>query len=99
MRPGHGVWVNHVHEIVSQEAFFNYASASMENFESATYGPVAHQHAGRQPIQLAAVISMESPEKAVTVYDTAGYRAARAVGGMVDGEDHVVKRTICALGA
>lgn len=96
--PGQGVWVNHVHEIVEQEAFFTYADASMPNFEAVSYGPVVHQHAGAQATQLAAVLILESKEKALSVYDAEAYRAARTEGGMLDDEAPVVRRTVCALG-
>ena len=95
--PGQGVWVNHVHEIVDEAAFFAYANASMQHFSSASFGPVMHQHAGQQRIQLAAVLGFDHVDRAVHVYSTPEYREARAAGGMADSEAHVVHRTICAV--
>ena len=95
--PGQGFWLNHVHEIVDETAFFSYAEASMSNFISTSFGMVVHQHAGKQKIQLAAALGFESINKATGIYHTAEYGEALAAGGMEEKEDEVVKRTICAV--
>ena len=97
--PKHGFWLNHVHEIVDEAAFFAYAEASMPHFTCATFGPVVRQHAGAQKIQLAAALGFDSIDKATGIYPTPEYRAALAAGGMEEGEGHVVNRTICAIEA
>lgn len=99
LSPGQGIWINHVHEIIDEAAFFAYANASMTHFTAASFGPVVHQHAGQQQIQLAAALAFDSAQTALDIYSTPAYRRARAAGGMAAGEAHVVKRTICALGA
>lgn len=97
LSPGQGIWINHVHEIVDEAAFFAYANASMAHFQGASFGPVIHQHAGKQQIQLAAALSFDSGETALNIYNTPEYRTARAAGGMANSEGHVVNRTICAV--
>ncbi len=95
--PKHGFWLNHVHEIIDEAAFFDYAEASMPHFRCVSFGTVVHQHAGEQKIQLAAALGFDSISKAKGIYHTPEYRAALAAGGMEGGEAHVVNRTICAI--
>ena len=97
--PKQGFWLNHVHEIIDEAAFFNYAEASMSHFTCASFGTVVHQHAGEQKIQLAAALGFDSISKATGIYNTPEYGTALAAGGMKGGEDHVVNRTICAVEA
>ncbi len=92
-----GLWVNHVQVIINESAFFRYAEASMPLFTGASFGPVVHQHAGEQKIQLAAVLGFESIGRATSIYGTPEYAAALAAGGMDHGEGRVVDRTICAV--
>ena len=95
--PKQGFWLNHVHEIIDEAAFFNYAEASMPHFTCVSFGTVVHQHAGEQKIQLAAALGFDSISKATGIYHTPEYGAALAAGGMEGGEGHVVDRTICAV--
>ena len=95
--PKQGFWLNHVSEIVDEAAFFAYAEASMPHFTCVSFGPVVHQHAGKQQIQLAAALGFDNIGKATGIYHTPEYGAALAAGGMDGGESHVVNRTICAI--
>ena len=95
--PKQGFWLNHVHEIIDEAAFFDYAEASMPHFRCVSFGTVVHQHAGEQKIQLAAALGFDSISKAKGTYHTPEYGAALAAGGMEGGEAHVVNRTICAI--
>ena len=97
VRPGQSFWLNHVHQILDENAFFNYADTSLAHFDSIAFGPVVHQHAGQQRIQLAAALGLTDANHADTLYQTAGYQQALAAGGMADGESHVVERTLCAV--
>lgn len=92
-----GFWVNHVQVIINESAFLRYAEASMPLFTGARFGPVVHQHAGEQKIQLAAALSFETIERATRIYGTPEYVAALAAGGMDQCESRVVDRTICAV--
>ena len=94
---GQGFWLNHVHEIIDESAFFSYADASMMHFQCASFGPVVHQHVGNERIQLAAALGFDSAKTALNIYTTPEYQSALEVGGMANGESHVVNRTICAL--
>ena len=94
---GQGFWINHVHEIVDETAFFSYADASMEHFTSAIYGPVVHQHTGDQKIQLAAALGLESLHAALNTYSSPSYQTGLEVFGMAADERSVVNRTICAI--
>ena len=97
--PKQGFWLNHVHEIVDEAAFYAYAEASMPHFSCTTFGPVVYQHTGTQKIQFAAALGFDNLDKATGIYSTPEYKAALATGGMEEGEDHVVNRTICAIEA
>ena len=99
IRSGQSFWLNHVHEILDENAFFAYADASMKHFSGTIFGPVVHQHAGQQPIRMAAALGFATADQADTIYRTQGYQEALAAGGMTDGESQVVKRTICAIKA
>ena len=95
--PKQGFWLNHVHEIIDEAAFFDYAEASMPHFTCVSFGTVVHQHAGEQNIQLAAALGFDSISKAMEIYYSPEYGAALAAGGMEGDETHVVPRTICAI--
>ena len=99
IRSGQSFWLNHVHEILDEDAFFSYADASMGHFSCTAFGPVVHQHAGQQRIAMAAALGFATANHADTIYKTHEYQQALAAGGMVDGESHVVNRTICAIAA
>ena len=90
-------WLNHVHKIIDESAFWRYAESSMEHFTSTTFGKVVHQHAGAQSIQLAAALGFDNTSKAMNIYHSPEYGVALAAGGMKDNENHVVQRTICAI--
>ena len=92
-----GFWLNHVHDIIDEAAFWRYAEASMPHFTNTTFGTVVHQHAGEQNIQLAAALGFDSISKAMEIYYSPEYGAALAAGGMEGDETHVVQRTICAI--
>ena len=92
-----GFWLNHVHDIIDEAAFWRYAEASMPHFTNTTFGTVVHQHAGEQNIQLAAALGFDSISKAMEIYYSPEYGAALAAGGMEGDETHVVQRTICAV--
>lgn len=96
---GQWFWLNHVTEIKDEKAFFKYADASLVHFNCAAFGPVIHQHAGREKIQLAAALGFKNEHNAISVYDTSSYQSALSQGGMREGEAHVVSRTICAIAA
>lgn len=96
---GQWFWLNHVAEIKDEKAFFKYADASLVHFNCAAFGPVIHQHAGREKIQLAAALGFKNEHNAISVYDTRSYQSALSQGGMREGEAHVVSRTICAIAA
>ena len=96
---GQWFWLNHVTEIKDEKAFFTYADASLVHFNCAAFGPVIHQHAGREKIQLAAALGFKNEHNAISVYDTSSYQSALSQGGMREGEAHVVSRTICAIAA
>ena len=97
VNPKEGFWLNHVNEIIDEASFWRYAEASLPHFTGVTFGPVVHQHAGKQKIQLAAALGLSSISKATSIYDTPEYGTALASGGMNGGEGHVVSRTICAI--
>ena len=97
--PDQWFWLNHVQEIINEEAFFQYANASLEHFNVAAFGPVVHQHAGSQAIQLAAALGFSDGSMALNVRETESYRSALAKGGMAENESNIVNRTICALPA
>lgn len=97
IKPGQSFWLNHVHEILDENAFFKYADASLAHFTTTGFGPVVHQHAGQQLIKMAAALGVAAPHNADTLYQRADYRKALAVGGMTEDESRVVNRTICAV--
>ena len=95
--PGQSFWLNHVHEILDETAFFKYADASLAHFTTTGFGPVVHQHAGQQLVEMAAALGFAPPHHADTTYETAEYQKALAAGRMAEDETHVVNRTICAV--
>ena len=68
-----------------------------------TFGPIAHQHVGAgsapKTMGFALVGGFESLQHGIDVYggENEQYQKAREAGGMVEGEDHVVNRTICVI--
>lgn len=100
IQPGDGFWLNHVEEILDEEKFDRYAESSMSVFDAAHFGSVVHQHAGTKKIKMAAALRFDSIERAMDSYNNSPeYLSAKFVGMMEDVEDHVVKRTICCVGA
>lgn len=103
LKLGQAFWINHVEMLHDQEKFWAYATASMPCFTSVTFGPIAHQHvgAGSAPKKMgfALVGGFESLQHGIDVYggENEQYQKAREAGGMVEGEDHVVNRTICVI--
>ncbi len=95
--PGQGFWLNHVHKIFDESAFFSYAEASMPQFTGASFGPVVHQHAGEQQVELAAALGFQNVATAIDIYKTPEYQSVLGIGGMAEGESKVVNRTICAI--
>ena len=95
-----GYWINHVEEIVDQEAFGRYITkwnALIERGEAKTIaiGPVAKTQTGRVKIQFAAVVEFETFEKAMSFKSHPDYvDALRELG---DDETLVVKRTSCVV--
>ena len=75
-----GFWLNHVHDIIDEAAFWRYAEASMPHFTNTTFGTVVHQHAGEQNIQLATALGVDSISKAMEIYYSPKYGAALAAG-------------------
>ena len=69
----------------------------MPHFTGACFGPVAHQHAGEQQVELAAALGFQNVTTAIDIYKTPEYQAVLGVGGMAEGESKVVNRTICAI--
>ena len=63
----------------------------------ACFGPVAHQHAGEQQVELAAALGFQNVTTAIDIYKTPEYQTVLRVGGMAHGESKVVNRTICAI--
>lgn len=98
LKPGQGFWINHVHELRNERAFFDYAEASMPCFTSAHFGPVAHQFVGARKAVLGAILGFASPEAAIETYTASPeYERAKEAGGIAASEDDVVDRTICVI--
>ena len=78
-----------------------YAGQSIPLFSSATMGPVAHQHVGAgatsYSVAFAALFGLESAQAGLDMPANDGYKAAKAAGGMAEGEDDVVDRTVCVI--
>ena len=78
-----------------------YAGESIPLFSSATMGPVAHQHVGAgatsYSVAFAAAFGLETAQAGLDMPATEAYMAAKAAGGMAEGEDGVVDRTICVI--
>ena len=95
-----GYWINHVEEIVDQEAFGRYITKWNELVERGeakmiAIGPVAETQIGRVKIQFAAVVEFETFEKAMSFKSHPDYvDALRELG---DDETLVVKRTSCVV--
>ena len=101
LKPGQGFWINHVHAVKDQEKFMAYAGPAMALTTSATFGPVVHQHVGAgataYSVQFAAAFGLESAQAGIDLPATDAYKAAKAAGGMAEGEDDVVDRTVCVI--
>ena len=78
-----------------------YAGQSIPLFLSATMGPVVHQHVGAgatsYTVAFAALFGLESAQAGLDMPANDAYKAAKAAGGMAEGEDDVVDRTICVI--
>ena len=95
-----GYWVNHVEEIIDQEAFGRYVTkwnALVERGEvkMITIGPVAKTQIGAKDMQFAAVAEFETFEKAMSFKSHPDY--VDALNEMGDDETKVVKRTSCVV--
>ena len=97
LKDGAGLWINLVEKVLDEDKFMSYVGASMPNFTGATFGPVVHQHVGDKQMQFAAVLTFESIEASVNVWQKAEYIEAKKKGTMEDGEEHVVVRTIACV--
>ena len=78
-----------------------YAGPAMALTTSATFGPVVHQHVGAgatsYTVAFAALFGLESAQAGLDMPANDAYKAAKATGGMAEGEDDVVDRTICVI--
>ena len=78
-----------------------YAGQSIPLFSSATMGPVVHQHVGAgataYTVAFAALFGLESAQAGLDMPANDAYIAAKAAGGMAEGEDDVVDRTVCVI--
>ena len=95
-----GYWVNHVEEIIDQEAFGRYVTkwnALVERGEvkMITIGPVAKTQIGAKDMQFAAVAEFETFEKAMSFKRHPDY--VDALKELGDDETKVVKRTSCVV--
>ena len=100
LKPGQGFWINHVHAVKDQEKFMAYAGQSIPLFLCDTFGPVVHQHVGAgatsYTVAFAALFGLESAQAGLDMPANDADKAAKAAGGMAEGEDDVVDRTVCA---
>ena len=95
-----GYWINHVEEIIDQEAFGRYVTkvnALVEHgeFKLIAIGPVAKTQIGAKDMQFAAVAEFETFEKAMSFKSHPDY--VDALNEMGDDETKVVKRTSCVV--
>ena len=95
-----GYWVNHVEEIIDQEAFGRYVTkwnALVERGEvkMITIGPVAKTQIGAKDMQFAAEAEFETFEKAMSFKSHPDY--VDALKELGDDETKVVKRTSCVV--
>ena len=78
-----------------------YAGQSIPLFSSSTTGPVVHQHVGAgatsYTVAFAALFGLESAQAGLDMPANEAYQAAKATGGMAEGEDDVVDRTVCVI--
>ena len=78
-----------------------YAGQSIPLFSSAHMGPVVHQHVGAgatsYTVAFAALFGLESAQAGLDMPANDAYKAAKATGGMAEGEDDVVDRTVCVI--
>ena len=95
-----GYWINHVEEIIDQEAFGRYvtkvnALVERGEFKMIAIGPVAKTQIGAKDMQVAAVAEFETFEKAMSFKSHPDY--VDALNEMGDDETKVVKRTSCVV--
>ena len=95
-----GYWINHVEEIIDQEAFGRYvtkvnALVECSEFKMIAIGPVAKTQIGAKDMQFAAVAEFETFEKAMSFKSHPDY--VDALNEMGDDETKVVKRTSCVV--
>ena len=95
-----GYWINHVEEIIDQEAFGRYVAkvnALIERgeFKMIAIGPVAKTQIGEKDMQFAAVAEFETFEKAMSFKNHPDY--VDALNELGDDEAISVKRTSCVV--
>ena len=95
-----GCWVNHVEEIIDQEAFDRYltkVNALIERgeFKMIAIGPVAKTQIGAIDMQFAAVAEFETFEKAMSFISHPAY--VDALNELGADEIISVKRTSCVV--
>ena len=95
-----GYWINHVEEIIDQEAFGRYVTkwnVLIERGEAKmiAIGPVAKTQIGAKDMQFAAVAEFETFEKAMSFKSHPDY--VDALNELGDDETKVVKRTSCVV--
>ena len=95
-----GYWINHVEEIIDQEAFDRYVTkvnALIERgeFKMIAIGPVAKTQIGAKVMQFAAVAEFESFESGMSVISHPGY--VDALNELGADEIISVKRTSCVV--
>ena len=95
-----GYWINHVEEIINQEAFDRYVTkvnALIERgeFKMVAIGPVAKTQIGEKHMQFAAVAEFETFEKAMSFKSHPAY--VDALKELGTNEIMSVKRTSCVV--
>ena len=95
-----GYWINHVEEIIDQEAFNRYVAkwnALIERGEAKmiAIGPVAKTQIGEKDVKFAAVAEFETFEKAMSFKNHPDY--VDALNELGDDETMSVKRTSCVV--
>ena len=95
-----GYWINHVEEIIDQDAFGRYITkwnALIDRGEAKmiAIGPVAKTQIGEVNMQFAAVVEFESFDKAMSFKNHPDY--VDALNELGPDETKVVKRTSCVV--
>ena len=95
-----GYWINHVEEIIDQDAFGRYITkwnALIDRGEAKmiAIGPVAKTQIGEVDMQFAAVVEFESFDKAMSFKNHPEY--VDALKELGPDETKVVKRTSCVV--